>query len=280
VEPSPEAAVTLPGGLLLDDGRLLRHAVLRPPTGHEEEWLALHPGIPNPSAVTAVITACLVALEGATVDCDLVRRLAVGDRDVLMLQLRRLSLGDVVQAVVTCPACEAPMDVDFAVSQIDVEPRPLGESTFTVDMPRAGRMPRRVQFRVPTGADQEAVGERGDVDPVELLLERCLVGEHPDRLDERERDLVINAIEVHAPDVDLQLDLTCPDCDELFVLPFDTTAFVLAELRRIGRRVIEEIHLLALHYHWAEADILGMSGPRRRRYLALLGDQVGAVAVG
>jgi len=32
----------------------------------------------------------------------------------------------------------------------------------------------------------------------------------------------------------------------------------------------EELHLLALHYHWAEVDILRLTNSKRRRYLRLL----------
>ena len=37
----------------------------------------------------------------------------------------------------------------------------------------------------------------------------------------------------------------------------------------------EELHLLALHYHWAEADILRLKTSRRRRYLRLLARHIG-----
>ena len=33
--------------------------------------------------------------------------------------------------------------------------------------------------------------------------------------------------------------------------------------------------MLALHYHWSEADILRLPTPRRRRYLALLEKSLG-----
>ena len=33
---------------------------------------------------------------------------------------------------------------------------------------------------------------------------------------------------------------------------------------------MEDVHLLALHYHWSEAAILALPWPRRRRYLAML----------
>jgi len=37
----------------------------------------------------------------------------------------------------------------------------------------------------------------------------------------------------------------------------------------------EELHLLALHYHWAEADILRLTTSKRRRYLRLLARHIG-----
>jgi len=35
-------------------------------------------------------------------------------------------------------------------------------------------------------------------------------------------------------------------------------------------RLYEEIHVLALHYHWSEATLLGLPRSKRRRYLGLL----------
>jgi hypothetical protein len=42
---------------------------------------------------------------------------------------------------------------------------------------------------------------------------------------------------------------------------------------------MEEVHVLALHYHWSEAEILGLPGPKRRRYLALLARHLGQDSV-
>jgi hypothetical protein len=39
-------------------------------------------------------------------------------------------------------------------------------------------------------------------------------------------------------------------------------------------RLMEEIHVLALHYHWSEAAILALPAPKRQRYLALLARHV------
>ena len=276
MESSVEAVVTLPGGLLLEDGRLVRRAVLRSPTGREEEWLADHAG-PIPPAVTTLIAACLVELEGLTVDRAVARRLLVGDRDYLVLQLRKLSLGDAVQAVASCPACQEKLDIDFNIADIPIKERPGTASTYSVDLARRGRARRRVHFRLPTGADQEALAESDPADPVEVLFRRCLVDDDGERLSATDRAAVIDEIEAQSPEIDLELDLVCPACERSFILPFDTTSFFLSELRRNGRRLLEQVHLLALHYHWTETDILGLTSARRRRYLALLGESLGPV---
>jgi hypothetical protein len=273
VESSVEAVVTLPGGLFLEDGRLLRQAVLRSPTGREEEWLADHTG-PIAPAVTTLIAACLVELGGMTVDRTVARGLLVGDRDYLVLHLRRLSLGDAVQAVATCPACNEKLDVDFNIADIPIKERPATAGTYIVVVAGRGRAGRRVRFRPPTGADQEALDESGAADPVEVLLRRCLMDDDASRLSATDRVAVIDEIEARSPEIDLELDLLCPACETSFVLPFDTTSFFVSELRRNGRRLLEQVHLLALHYHWTESDILDLTSARRRRYLALLGESL------
>ena len=46
--------------------------------------------------------------------------------------------------------------------------------------------------------------------------------------------------------------------------------FFFAEQSTELDRLIEEIHVLALHYHWSESEILRLPRSKRRRYLALL----------
>ena len=65
-------------------------------------------------------------------------------------------------------------------------------------------------------------------------------------------------------------ELTCPECERDFLAPFDTTAFFFQEMRLRREALLREVHLLALYYHWSEADILALTRERRRMYLALL----------
>src|SRR5215470_13045365 len=92
----------LPGGLVLDDGRRLGRAELRPLTGREEEWVTQHADTPTANMTTRILSSCFVRLENVQVDPDIIGKLLVGDRDFLILQLRRMTVGDRFAAVFSC----------------------------------------------------------------------------------------------------------------------------------------------------------------------------------
>lgn len=261
--------VPLPGGLIVGDHRL-GHAELRPLTGHEEEWLARHRGASSAVAVTRILEACLVGISDADVPGDLARRLLVGDRDYLMFALRRLTLGDSFQGVLACPLCAAPMDISFGAEDVPVEPRPQTAASYTLELGSAAGSLRTVRFRLPTGGDQEAVLDMDHGAAVEALLERCIVDDGGAPLAIDEREAVVTAMDRLAPQVDIELDLTCPVCGHAFLMPFDVTAFFFHEMGINGAQLLREIHSLALAYHWSEADILSLGRDRRRAYLGLL----------
>lgn len=267
-----ETSFELPGGLVLENGRRLAQAELRPLTGREEEWLASHPGTPCARAVTRLLSACLLELDGEPVNHMQVQRLLVGDRDFLMLQLRRLTLGSHFRAVVVCPACDAKMDVDFEADEIPIERRSQTEPTYTLDLVGEEKRCRTVRFRLPNGGDQEALPGLDIECAVETLLDRCLIDNGGMPLSLAERDVVSDAMERLAPEVELELDLTCPGCGHLFVEPFDITVFFFKEMRVNAHMLLREIHHLAFYYHWNESDILSLNRERRRAYLALLSD--------
>lgn len=259
----------MPGGLVLNDGRRLGRAELRPLTGREEEWLTRHAGTPSAHLATKLLSACFVRLEDVPVDSEIVGKLLVGDRDYLILQLRRMTLGDRFAAVFSCPTCKSAMDVEFLAQDILIEPRLQNAATYTWV---SGDAQRAVHYRLPNGADQEAVADLSPGEAVEVLLARCVIDDGGTPLSVAERDAVIADMDVHAPQVDLELDLSCPECGYSFTTPFDCTSFFFSEIRAQSRHLMREVHYLALHYHWSESEILNLQRDRRRGYLALLNE--------
>lgn len=267
-----ETSFELPGGLVLEDGRRLSRAELRPLTGHEEEWLAAHPSTPSAQVVTQLLSTCLIELGGEPVDAKQVQRLLVGDRDYLMLRLRCMTLGDHFRAVILCPACDAKMDVDFEADDVPIEWRPQTTPTYMLDLHGEEERCRTVRFCLPNGGDQEAVLGLEREHAVDALLERCLIDTGGTSLSLAERNAVSDAMEQLAPEVDLELELVCPECGHSFVERFDVTAFFFQEMRVNAHLLLREIHHLAFYYHWNESNILSLTRERRRAYLALLND--------
>jgi len=211
----------LPGGWIGDDGRRRTRAEMRSFSGIEEDWVATH-AVPTATAVTQILESCLLRLEGFPSDQTLVRQLLVGDRDFLILQLRRITLGDVIHAIIGCPQCGQKMDVDFAVADVPVKTCPLLTANFSIES--GGRS---IQFRLPTGGDQEAALHFDEDSAVKVLMERCVLEDGGKPLSSEDRVAVIDAMDRKAPQIELELDLTCPECNLSFVAPFDTTAFFL-----------------------------------------------------
>lgn len=272
-----ESRVRMPSGWLIGDdpaeARRYSVATLRPLRGYEEEWLADHRGATNAVAASRILEGCVANLDDGAPPRGFAARMLVGDREYLILQIRRLTLGDLIVASTDCPGCGVRMDVDFDAGTIEIHSPAVQGAVHTLTLPEGGgREPRSVRFRLPTGGDQEAVAGRELEAACEWILQQCLLDTGGGPLGPEESAAVIAAMEERAPRIDLELDLACPECKHGFVLPFDTTAFFLEEMRIGAAQLLREVHSLAFHYHWSESEILGLIRNRRRAYLGLLRD--------
>ncbi|WP_119730206.1 DUF6760 family protein [Thermomonospora amylolytica] len=285
--------VHLPGGLHDAEGRRHREAELMPLRGREEELLA---GASRGTAelVTAVLAGRLRRIGSiAPVTEGTARDLTVGDRQFLLLKLREITFGPDVAAVVSCPwpACGKKMDAGFRIPDVPV--RSGGDGPlFDLELSReaapvdGGRAHRRVRFRLPTGGDQEALAGLVDGDPagaLRALLERCVVAIGPARppeagwsetLSPRARAEIERAMAAVAPGPELTMDARCPECGRTFTLPFEVADFFFGEVHASTDLLYREVHYLAYHYHWSEAEILGLPMDKRRRYIELLGEHI------
>jgi hypothetical protein len=275
--------INLPGGVPVGE-EWCRRAWLRPITGREEEFL-LNEGreLTAAARVTQLIAHCLQRLGPVEpVGVELVRRLSVGDREALLLHIRRLTLGERVSCLLSCPNCKNKMDLDLQIGELLLPPYPHCRQIHAADI-AGSENSYHVRFRVPNGEDQEAVASSAEhsVDAAsELVLKRCV--EQVDSLNEeklsdlppivlRELPTKMAALD---PQAELLLDLTCPECAAGFVVPFDAGDYICRELVMQEREFYREVHALSLHYHWSEDAVLGLSRRKRHIYLELLTDEL------
>src|SRR5215467_6080003 len=169
--------INLPGGVPVGE-QWHRSARLRPVTGCEEEFLLQEGKLLSPAArATQLITRCLCRLGPLEPVCaDLVRQLSVGDREAILLHLRRLTLGGRISCLLSCPCCGKKMDLDLQVDELLLPQYASGRRLHEIDVSEYATS-YHVVFRVPNGEDQEAavLSAAKSVDAAaELVLRRCI----------------------------------------------------------------------------------------------------------
>jgi hypothetical protein len=73
-----------------------------------------------------------------------------------------------------------------------------------------------------------------------------------------------------SPELDTTLDLECIECKTPFRFVYEPVHALLGELRASRAALLKEVHYLALHYHWSQAEILSLPRTLRHEYLGLL----------
>jgi hypothetical protein len=271
-------SITLPGGVWRGEA-LCRDATVRAMTGADEEFLAACGRLLPAERTTALLTRCMVALgERSPVSVDDVRSLTVGDREALLLWIRRLTLGDRIESVVSCPAasCGEAIDVSISVGDLLLPPYDQPGPWFEASVEEGGSQ-KRVRFRAVNGADQEEAAraaQAGVETAGDLLARRCVQGlSGEESVTPELRQALSRLLTEVDPQAEITLHITCPACDHRFAVLLDAGSYLGSEALARSTSLFREVHLLAFHYHWSEADIFAMTPSRRRRYLDLLAEQ-------
>jgi hypothetical protein len=269
--------VRLPGGLWPGDGAKapLREVEMRA-IADADQFFALdtRDTLSLASRATALLARCMAGGE------DAAQALTIGDREALLLHLRRLTFGETMECVLRCPvpACDARMELSLQVADLLVPAYSDVAKTHRHQaiIDGAGCA---VEFRLPTALDLDAVAALSAQDAEQgaaQLLRRCVIRADRDgitcnaaALPAEVCEAVAEAMSELDPQAELELDLSCPSCHAEFSVVFDAASFLLQEIDRAATRVLHEVHVLASRYGWSEDEILRIPAGRRARYIAL-----------
>lgn len=248
--PYPRAfEVLLPVGYTDGAGRVHRQAVIRKMRGHEEALLydqTLSAG----RLVTELIRSCLIRLGSIeAVTSQMVSELYTADRNYLLLELRRITLGDQLPALYVCPRCGTEISVAQDLSRIPVrrleEGLPLADVTLQLEdgyLDREGALHTEIVLTLPRGVDEEFVSSMVEKDPLraqDVLLLRCVrrFGSLPPAALEAygikilrdltmgDRHRLYQALNSQMPGVDFQCPVRCHSCGTSFQGILDAANF-------------------------------------------------------
>src|ERR1700740_2982069 len=177
--PPPDTHVELPGGVVRGD-HYINSAEVRELTGEHEEVLAraIQAKTGNMFHFVNALLECGVVRLGQEEESQtkkLLRSILVGDRDALIVGIRRATYGhDIDLKGWVCPSCGDASDLTVPLEDIPVRTLDNPEdSNFELELSKG----RKAKIRLANGADQLAVFEQRNMVTAErdsLLLSRCL----------------------------------------------------------------------------------------------------------
>jgi hypothetical protein len=259
-------------------------AVLRRLTGRDEIALAERPqGLPIEDSVHLAARSCLDLAGIARPEPADVEGLTPGDLNRLLIAIHCLNFGTMVNAVASCraPACDQNLEIDLDLRRmLEAGLGDAAEREDQIDLEVDGK-PCRLELARPRVRDLEAAARRAFAagPGAELLLiERAVVkiarkdgkraiGVKRALARSQVRQRIESWLLTHDPLARLGIRGLCPGCGAQARLTFDPATFLFARLRR-RRDILDDIDLIASHYHWGEAEILDLPIARRHAYLA------------
>lgn len=203
-----------------------------------------------------------------------IRNLTVGERDDRLIRLREELFGPSVDARATCPACCSLVEFGFALADL--------RCTDVVEQAGAKSLAASIddyhaEFRLPRADDLAWIAELQDARRArQALLDRCILSAthcgQPHSVRELPCaiiELIVEKMQAGVPQADLQLALTCPECQHAWCASLDIAQFLWHELDAHAHRLFSDVHALACAYGWCETDILALSERRRAAYIEL-----------
>lgn len=188
--------------------------------------------------------------------------LTIGERDARLRRLTMLLRGPRVELPGRCPRCGTRVDLQIPLGGLD-GPAPTREGVVQ----HAGFT---VRFRPILASD--LVSAR-TLTP-ESLARRCIVaatqgsGEVPAAAVPRDvLQRVADQLSVLDPSAETLLTPSCFVCSASWSLEFDIVRLAWDSIAAAALALADDVHRIAMAYHWSEETILTMSPARRQLYL-------------
>lgn len=198
-------------------------------------------------------------------------RVAIGERDARLLDLKEALFGPKLEMLAPCPKCGDMLELSFQTGDVRAQ---HGTSELVGHLQRDGY---EVEYRTPNSEDVLNATSSGSVESTaEKLLESCILsarhqGEDTSAasLPENLRADVEQAIAQLDPGSECKVALECTQCGHCWSELFDIASYLWSELDDWAQRTLRDIHTLASAYSWSEREILALTPTRRQLYVEM-----------
>lgn len=225
--------VALPGGFINREGALVKYAEVRELNGMDEEAIAKAGAASR--ALLVMLQRGLVSIGTEEANKQDLDSLLSGDRDAILIGIRKVTFGTEANFSITCPHCRTELDVtvdlDEDVPYKELED-PINGRTFEYESKKHGI----IKVSLPDGSTQRKLMENTDKTLAELntiLLSGCVVSVNGNislgastvlKLGMADRDAIIQEIIKRTPGPRLgEVKTSCEACGEDIPMPLALT---------------------------------------------------------
>lgn len=226
----PDTVVQLPGGFSTATGEVVYECEVRELNGYDEEILARIPFNEPARLFSTILRQGIVRIGDEKATPAAVDALLMGDREFLMIAIRRVTWGDDLSLDIQCGNCSETFTAILDLrSDIPLKKLEEGNRFFTVSL----RDGREVRLHLPDGDAQTALlttGMTGNIGAINTaLLAACIdvideipaVGAPPvQRLSVRDRNTLLEQLAERAFGPQLgEVKVACSECRKDIDLP-------------------------------------------------------------
>lgn len=247
-----EKVYSLLAGYTDKDGITHDTFTLREMTGADEEYVNRSDIKSNGVKVsTALLARCVTSIGTLTRKSvggpkeweDIIKHLYVGDRDVMLLELRRLSIGEEIEVTHTCPnpACKAKLNTVVNVDELEItEFNGIKEIPFELPkgfVDKKGNLHKTGVMRRPNGLDGELltpIAKNNMAKAETALLTRLCKFDDGVYIDDsvianlsvKDRNYLQKQLNDNFFGVNMSVDVMCDRCGESFKGSLNQTNFI------------------------------------------------------
>lgn len=223
-----------------EEGNIHKEVVIREITGLDEENISKPEVRGNiGKLITALLSSVVVSIGdltqkelGKTKWEKIFKKLPMGDRDKIMLEVRKLSNGDEIELDMKCPHCKSKIKHIVEIGA-DIEDRKLEVDAFSIPFTlpkglrnKAGDLCKTGSMRLPDGDDQDqldAIARKNPGQANTTLLARVvheldgygkLALSDLRKMSVRDRDYLIRLLGESSYGPKFEISFSCPSCSE------------------------------------------------------------------
>jgi hypothetical protein len=249
----------------------IRHVDIRELNGYDEQLIASSQNY-FPPFKTSLLLANIVKFntQPQLDPYEVTRNLSVGDRVALILQLRKITFGEILYCMIQCPHCKENLSTDLPLNSLLIQPAAISNPQTLYPLELEGYT---LKIRPLNGADLETIAANQTPNAAETLLRLAIVSSDPklpNVLSSTFQEQLGEKLSNLDPQADLTLNITCSLCNKTFQSLLDIEDFFFQEINSRLYQLEREIHWIAFNYHWDEKTILSLPLSKRKRYVELI----------